>query len=300
MAIINALGSVNTETFPELRKVDNGLSKLFDADGGYESPTAGKVDFVYPNAATLKVTFFSATSNFTYDGIGIDAIANGTVSSLEVRKAGGLVYEFTGFDPFTLAALYADASTGLKTFPALLLDGDDTLNGSPLADVLFAFGGNDTVFGFAGDDGINGGADRDILYGGEGNDSIDGGAGNDDLIGGRGADRLTGGGEGDAFIFNTGDSSKKASGRDTITDFNRLEGDIISIAGIDAKKGGGDNAFVFIGKKPFHEEKGELRYSYKKKSGDSLVQGDINGDGKADFAILVENFKKLKDGDFDL
>ena len=30
------------------------------------------------------------------------------------------------------------------------------------------------------------------------------------------------------------------------------------------------------------------------------MQGDINGDGKADFAVLLENVAKLKSVDFDL
>ncbi|MES2946612.1 MAG: FG-GAP-like repeat-containing protein, partial [Pseudomonadota bacterium] len=70
------------------------------------------------------------------------------------------------------------------------------------------------------------------LYGGIGNDSLNGAAGNDILTGGAGADQLTGGagrdvmtgGLGaDAFLFYTG------SGRDIIKDFNRAEGDKISL-----------------------------------------------------------------------
>lgn len=300
MAIIEALKSVNTQTFPELQNVKDGYSFLAPGEpGGFSAINSSKVTFVYPDAATLEIIFSSASNDFTTVGFILDAQAQGTVSNAEFRKGGALAYQLSGFDPFTLASLYADASTGLKTFPAALLDGDDTLNGSGFADVLFAFDGRDSVSGFGGDDQIDGGNDEDTLSGGDGNDSVNGGANGDDLAGDLGADRMTGGSGGDTFIFLIGDSTKKASGRDTITDYSGGE-DLIDLSGIDAKKGGGDNGFKFIGGAEFHDKKGELRFAYGKKTGDSLVQGDVNGDGKADFAILVENVRKLKAVDFDL
>ena len=60
----------------------------------------------------------------------------------------------------------------------------------------------------------------------------------------------------------------------------------------------GNQDFHFIKKHDFHDHKGELRY--KVKDGDAYVQGDVNGDGKADFAIVVEHVSKLKADDFDL
>ena len=91
---------------------------------------------------------------------------------------------------------------------------------------------------------------------------------------------------------------KKASGRDTILDFDRAEGDEIDLTAIDAKKGNGNQEFEFIGKKGFHDKKGELRY--KVKDGDAYVEGDTDGNGKADFAIVIDGVSKLKEADFEL
>ena len=152
------------------------------------------------------------------------------------------------------------------------------LNGSAFADVLHAFGSDD------------------ILNGNEGNDQLDGGANHDELTGGPGADKLTGGADFDTFIFlAVTDSTKRKAGRDTIRDF---EGDSIDLSAIDAKKGNGNQAFKFIKKQDFHDKKGELRY--KVKDGDAYVEGDTNGNGKADFVIVVDGVSKLKEGDFEL
>jgi serralysin len=83
--------------------------------------------------------------------------------------------------------------------------------------------------------------------------------------------------------------------RDVITDFERGL-DEIDLSGIDAKKGGADNAFKWIGNSAFHGKAGELHYL--KKAGFLLVEGDINGDRKADFQIEVSGINKLFADDF--
>lgn len=57
--------------------------------------------------------------------------------------------------------------------------GNDTLVGSPLADVLKGEDGNDTLNGGAGNDTLIGGNGNDTLIGGAGDDILDGGAGDD-------------------------------------------------------------------------------------------------------------------------
>src|SRR5262249_22070445 len=50
-------------------------------------------------------------------------------------------------------------------------DGDNTLTGTPIADVISGLGGNDTLSGLAGEDVLDGGPGDDVLDGGMGSDT---------------------------------------------------------------------------------------------------------------------------------
>jgi hypothetical protein len=54
-------------------------------------------------------------------------------------------------------------------------NGNDTLVGTPRADVIYAFAGDDDIYGGAGNDRLSGGTGKDHLWGGNGNDTIFGG-----------------------------------------------------------------------------------------------------------------------------
>jgi Ca2+-binding RTX toxin-like protein len=128
---------------------------------------------------------------------------------------------------------------------------------------------------------------NDILIGNDKDNVLSGAGGFDVLAGGRGADTLFGGSGGpDYFLFAAvSDSSVRAQGRDTIVDFNRFEGDRIHLALMDANVGlAGDQAFV-LGGTAFTGVAGELIQTLS--AGQLLVQGDVDGNGRADFAILV-------------
>jgi hypothetical protein len=118
----------------------------------------------------------------------------------------------------------------------------------------------------------------------------------DTLIGGLGKDTMSGGAGGDFFDFNLKTESVKGANRDVILDFSHGQGDRIDLASIDAKSGGGNQAFKFIGKQGFHDQKGELHFV--KKAGFLVAEGDINGDGRADFQIEVHGVGKLVAADF--
>ncbi|MEZ5827650.1 MAG: hypothetical protein R3D30_10950 [Hyphomicrobiales bacterium] len=171
------------------------------------------------------------------------------------------------------------------------------LSGTKFDDVIVAAQGKDLVaWGGGGADKITGKDGADIIYGGEGADDLTGGDNDDILVGGLGKDLLTGGTGADRFVFQTKADSLKGVMRDVITDFARNDGDVIDLTGIDASaKKAGDQAFKFIGKQDFHKKAGELHYL--KKGGSVIVQGDVTGNGKADFEIFV-SVASLAKGDF--
>lgn len=120
-----------------------------------------------------------------------------------------------------------------------------------------------------------------------------GGKGRDTLIANDEANLLKGGRGADTFVF----ESRAAIKGDTILDFSQDAKDRIDLSDIDAStKAGGNQAFSFIGTAGFHDQAGELRYLVK--SGDTRIQGDVNGDGKADFTLVLEGRVDLEAGDF--
>ena len=173
--------------------------------------------------------------------------------------------------------LFIDFNTDITT--AITGRGDDTLVANDLGGILKSGSGND------------------VLYGGAGNDWLQGDAGRDALIGGAGQDYMVGGAGADTFwFFAPTDSSRNINRADHILDFNRLEGDKINLANIDAIRGGADNAFTFLGTGAFTGRPGQLHYIVQ--NGNAIVQGDINGDGKADFHIILDGVTVLQASDF--
>ncbi|MCV3738504.1 hypothetical protein OCK02_20045 [Rhizobium sp. TRM96647] len=174
--------------------------------------------------------------------------------------------------------------------------GEDDLRGADGADALHGHGSDDTLYGRAGKDRLDGGGGSDRLDGGSGNDRLDGGKGNDRLTGGLGADDLRGGTGADVFVFRSiEETTPGKSGRDTILDFRGA--DRIDLSAIDAStKTKGNQAFTFVGTDAFSKQAGELRYD-KGKSG-SYIRADVDGDGKSDFAIELDEVRSLTKGDF--
>ena len=86
-------------------------------------------------------------------------------------------------------------------------------------------------------------------------------------------------------MFLLGDSSATSGQHDRITDF--LSGtDHIDLSGFDAISSTGNyDQFKFIATAAFHGAAGELNFFYNSSTGVTTLQGDINGDGVADFAI---------------
>jgi serralysin len=121
-----------------------------------------------------------------------------------------------------------------------------------------------------------------------------GGAGSDTLVGGAGVDRLTGGAGADLFRFNEGDTSVAPGQHDLITDFT-IGKDVIDLTGIDANTltPGMDTYFRFMGIGTFDGFPAALHYNYDDARGVTVVEGDVNGDKVADFAIDLTGHLQL-------
>jgi serralysin len=135
------------------------------------------------------------------------------------------------------------------------------------------------------------------LIGNAGRDTIKGGAGNDIIIGGAGKDRLQGDAGNDRFDFNKV-SEIGTSKHDVIFGFKHGQDDI-DLSTIDANANkSGNNKFSFKSSadSSLNGKAGEL--CWYKKSGDTYVIGDLNGDRKADFILELDGSKSLTKGDF--
>jgi serralysin len=160
-----------------------------------------------------------------------------------------------------------------------------------------------TITSGTANDVITTGGGADIVKGMGGRDTLVGGAGFDKLVGGAGGDILTGGADHDVFDFNKVKESVKAlAGRDVITDFTHGVDDL-DFRTIDADKTiSGNQHFSYIGNNAFSHEAGELHFVKHNRPGTvndkTFVEGDVNGDGKADFRVELTGNIHLTHGDF--
>jgi 6-phosphogluconolactonase (cycloisomerase 2 family) len=231
-------------------------------------------------------------------------------NSVHTAKIAGTTYLFVAGQVDDGVSVFAVAADGsLINFANVTDGGALELNGASSVTTAFVGGKSFLVVTGAIDDGVSTfriDTTGVTITGTAGNDLINATnapAGQllpsdlgDTIIGGLGKDTMSGGTGGDFFDFNLKTESVKGANRDVILDFSHGQGDRIDLAGIDAKSGGGNQAFKFIGKQGFHHQKGELHFV--KKVGFVIVEGDVNGDGRADFQIEVEGVASLAKGDF--
>jgi|GEM_PF-1585391 len=149
----------------------------------------------------------------------------------------------------------------------------------------------DKWVGTSGNDWFHGNMGADVIDGGAGNDTLLGGSGADKLIGGLGADTMSGGAGRDTFIFRSVSESLPGAGnRDMIQWFER-GADKIDLSLIDANTAvRGDQVFQFAGKTSAVEANS---VSYFHSDNHTIVQGDVDGDGKADFQIELNQVINL-------
>jgi Ca2+-binding RTX toxin-like protein len=165
--------------------------------------------------------------------------------------------------------------------------GDDSIT-SETAVLVKGGAGNDVVMavgaarvlGNAGDDLITDHTIHATLAGGAGNDTIDGGVGTGDtIIGGTGQDIITGQG---VFVFEkvadslVGAADQIADASNSSIDLHKIDADTTQ---------DGDQAFHVVD--AFTGRAGELIESVDEFRHTSVVYGDVDGDGTADFEIDI-------------
>lgn len=165
--------------------------------------------------------------------------------------------------------------------------GNFTGTGNTLDNDIFGGSGTDILSGLDGNDELRGEGGADTLLGGDGDDLLVGGNGTDTSTGGNGADR---------FSLATQYESGLGASADRITDFAPGT-DLIDLGGVDADTTtGGNQAFTFVGSAAFSNVAGELRAFDD--GTDTWVQADTNGDGAADFEIVLTGVLTLAGSDF--
>jgi Ca2+-binding RTX toxin-like protein len=283
----NLIGSSNSDSLEgnsQNNRLDGGDGgDAISGNGGNDELIGGKgADAIYGGADVDTVIYTASNAGVNVD-LRYRAVDPFTVGN---RGTGGdaegdNLFDIENFE----GSQFGDTVIGSKERNTLSgNDGDDALLGGGERDTLLGGNGQDTLFGETGDDSLYGNAGADTLFGGQNKDHLSGGDGNDKLFGGTEADTFV-------FAFDTlGDT-------DTIKDFHRSEGDIISLINMDANaNAGGNQDFSFIGQNAFSGVAGQLHYNSN--GFETVLTGDVNGDKLADFTIKLTDAPGLIASDF--
>lgn len=207
--------------------------------------------------------------------------------------------------PFPGVSRYCDETSGAALLrggePIRLGRGNDDYTGSPDSEIIFGGAGDDFIHGGQGNDRLKGGRGQDSLYGDSGADHLNGGAGDDVLVGGKNSNFYYGGSGADVIDVETNahdiviyrDASESTSNsRDSIGGFDLSKHVIVDLHRMDADTLTPENdAFTWVGAAAFSGIAGELRYEPENDGG--LLQGDVDGDGIADFEVYFLTFSPL-------
>ncbi|CAA2139512.1 Ig-like domain-containing protein [Methylobacterium bullatum] len=293
------VGLVLTGNEFDNRIVGTSGNDVIDGKAGVDALFGGLGDDVYyvDNVGDQVTEAAQAGSDTVRASVSYTLKAGQEIETLEGSGSTGLTLTGNNF-----------ANTIVGTAGNDILDGKtgaDTLSGGAGNDTYYVDNANDRVIETTGTDTVYAsvsyalesgvsiealrafGSKGLTLTGNELANTIVGGAAKDVIVGGLGQDTLTGGAGNDTFVFKTvSDSGNGAANRDVILDF-KVGADHIDLSGIQAVSGAPtDQSFSFI-EGAFGKHKGEL---HAVASGSStIIEGDVDGNGKADFQIVLRN-----------
>ena len=264
--------------------VDNGGDRIVELTGDAGTDTVLSI-ISYSIAGT-------AVENLTFVGsANLNGLGNDLANTLTGNAGANTLNGGAGADTMTGGAgsdTYVVENAGDRCIEANGAAGIDTVLSTTSYSLAGSHLENLTLIGPANTYGL-GNSIANTIVGNDGINLIDG-------LGG--ADTLTGAGGADTFLFRAlADSTVASTGQDRITDFSQSQGDRIDLSLIDANTAvAGNQGFGFIGAGAFTGQAGQLRASAS--GGDTLVSGDVDGNGVADFAVLVRGNLTLQAGDF--
>lgn len=249
----------------------------------------GVLDSYSSSHITIRAGSLAGTyrGSFSYDAYGN---VYGQLQSYTVTEGGTATFRATqmGLDAYTVMSYVNSEDPALYPYA---LSKADTFDLSGQRDYVLSYAGADVIRANGGNDSLDGGAGDDKLFGGSGADVIYGNNGADRIVGGTGADVLAGGSGADLFVFGSKVEIGTGTERDVVFDFQHGI-DHVDLRTMDANTGRtGDQAFSFIGGQSFSGKAGQLRYA------NGVLQGDVNGDGKADFGLEFQERPTLTTGD---
>ncbi|HYC02711.1 MAG TPA: hypothetical protein VED40_05425 [Azospirillaceae bacterium] len=213
--------------------------------------------------------------------------------------------------------------------------GDDTLDGGAGNDTVAGGAGNDLARAAAGNDLVIGGAGADTISGGQGHDLLVAGTGNDTVVIGQGSDIAIGGLGADTFVvLQTAAQDGTVTGTEfaqlvrsltagkveiapsvdwqaflargsltsnLIADFSQSQGDKLGLGSVSDvgtfTAAATPGSFEFISAFPFSGD-GSRQLRVVIANGTTTIQADIDGDGKADFAVELLGVVKITQSDF--
>jgi serralysin len=300
--------NITNWNFPDFVAIvgTNGVDSITgpSANAGYVYLRGGAgADIVYGGNATNIFTFEAG------DITSGDQIVGGAGFDILSPNQDGSTYDFRLVEMSSIDSL--DLNNGGGASKVIL--GGDQIGAGAIGWIRGPGNGNVVVQGQSVDlstvqfTGWDDGVDALRLAGTKGADSLVGSSVTETLLGGKGHDLFAGNGGNDTFDFNSiFDSLRGAAKRDVISDFSvgdnaagGFDDDLIDLKTIDANSlKAGNQAFHLIAGTKFHHKAGELMVKYNSVNDITLIQADVDGNGRADFQLELTGQKGLSALDF--